>query len=236
MIASDSRNTHLTVKSALCTVQTLRCIVSCFHNQMKIQIPPEAIDPTFPIDGSANKAVADAENAEEQRTLMPRLHLFVGLIKRTSFTFNEYFCSTLVLLVFPVFGPSFPLFIILPPSPRLFSTRIPADPLNFFTACGFISAPDITLAWNINEYLNVVFHTPIIRLVTIQWYIFDRERNEVLVYFEIYLRNFIKTRLLLSEISWYYQHYDTIKRFCKGQYSEYLWTTFGIKRSSKLKN
>jgi len=46
--------------------------------------------------GSANtKRAAGAEDVEERR-LMPRLHLSVGLIKRTSFTFNEFFCSTLV--------------------------------------------------------------------------------------------------------------------------------------------
>jgi len=51
------------------------------------------------------------------------LHLFVGLIKRTSFTFNEYFRSTLILLVLPpAFTPSFASSLSFYPSPAFYSS------------------------------------------------------------------------------------------------------------------
>lgn len=126
----------------------------CLDNQVKIQISPEAVargrccsiySMRFSLRRIGRyKAAAGAENEEEQRTLTPwcRAHLLAGLIKRTSFAFNEYFRSTLVLgLSCPVFffsRPVFRLLVILPPLFRPSacppSSGSSPDPLSFTTA------------------------------------------------------------------------------------------------------
>lgn len=69
---------------------------------------------------------------------MPEPHLFVGLIKRTSFSFDEYFLfrSTFVPLLFLSLG--FRCLVILPTLFHL-SAFLPFDPLKFSARTGFIS-------------------------------------------------------------------------------------------------
>lgn len=126
-------------------MQTLHC--QYFDNLMKIQILPvtASLFYIFQWRIGKHKAATGAENAQERRTLMPRLHLFSGLIKRTSFTFNEYFRSTLILSHFLI--PLLPLYFAYSLSFHPYFTHsfqssplLIVDSLNFSTHCRFLFA------------------------------------------------------------------------------------------------
>lgn len=65
----------------------------------------------------------------KRRPVIPGPHLFAGLIKRTSFTFDEYFRSTLVPASFSAFRCLVILPTPIPPSPSYRSTLSNSPPI-----------------------------------------------------------------------------------------------------------